>query len=251
MSTVESRVSWDNLPWSKIDGKTFLFVRHGQSEGNVHTIAELLLTGKPNQKYELTQEGVKQGIKAGLLIKEFCEKQDQRISALFQSTYVRTQHTLECILRQLGQWAPPKLKVTTSKLLDEKIGGIFHTMTRNEIEKKHPIEIEKSCKEGYYLYKPPEGESCVDVEVRVHQFVKELLENSPPGVTLVSAHGRWIQILENSLWNRSPEEFNKRKKTDPFPNCAMLILTGNGCKEKEAVRYKLKKVNPFHFRLNA
>jgi broad specificity phosphatase PhoE len=70
--------------------------------------------------------------------------------------------------------------------------GIYHGMSTEEIEKKHPEEFEKFS-EDPFNYRFPGGESYHDVSIRLAAFVKEVERHHSPIVII--SHLSTLRVL--------------------------------------------------------
>ncbi|MBU4299913.1 histidine phosphatase family protein [archaeon] len=65
------------------------------------------------------------------------------------------------------------LKTVIDERLGEKNFGIFYGLTDKEIKKRNLLEYRRWSAEGRYRYRPPEGESYIDVRARIEGFMKD------------------------------------------------------------------------------
>lgn len=209
-----------------------IFVRHGESVGNTMSQDERALLDIPNHKYQLTPRGHEQARLAGEYLRLFVGQQrNYRIVRAFQSTFVRTQETLGVIMEQLGL----RINPITDARLDEKWDGIFHELSKSEIEMSYPEQVRLRKRSGYYHYRAPGGESCPDVELRIRSFIEgELLASNPEssedteGCDLIVCHGRWLQVCHKLLRRLTVEEFLYNVKNVEVPNCSVTVYSFNG-----------------------
>lgn len=189
------------------------FIRHAQSIGNIMSQDERAIYEVANHAYPLTNVGEQQASMAGKYLKE-------RLSGDWpefycQSTFLRTQMTLSVILAELGT---PAVTPLTDSRLDEKWDGIFHELSKSDIEKLYPEQLKLRKRSGYYHYRAPGGESCPDTEIRIRSFIND--PNLDDKHVLVVGHGRWFLILQKILHNLSVEQFLELKKKG-VDNCSV------------------------------
>lgn len=217
-----------------------IFVRHAESIGNTISQDERAKLDIPNHKYSLTPKGREQARLAGEYLKVFVEQQrTYSVIRAFQSTFIRTQETLAIILQVLGVETTP----ITDPRLDEKWDGIFHELSKKEIEEKYPEQLRIRKRSGYYHYRAPGGESCPDVEFRILNFVegelsqkrggpdsltRDLGWGSSKGCDLIVCHGRWSQLCQKHLRGLSVDEFLRLKEKADNPNCSITIYSDCG-----------------------
>mgnify|MGYP001591241611 CR=1 FL=1 len=189
------------------------FVRHAQSIGNTMSQDERAACEVANHAYPLTDMGRQQASMAG---KYLNERLNQNWPEFYcQSTFLRTQETLSIVLAELG--TPVVVPLIDSRL-DEKWDGIFHELSKSDIEKLYPEQVRLRKRSGYYHYRAPGGESCPDTEIRIRSFINE--SNLDDKHVLVAGHGRWFLILQKILHNLSVEQFLELKKKG-VDNCSV------------------------------
>lgn len=189
------------------------FVRHAQSIGNTMTQDQRAGCEIPNHAYPLTDIGKQQASMAGKYLNERLREDWPEFYC--QSTFLRTQETLSIILAELG--TPAVIPLTDSRL-DEKWDGIFHELSKSDIEKLYPEQLRLRKRSGYYHYRAPGGESCPDTEIRIRSFVNDSKLDDKH--VLVAGHGRWFSILQKILHNLSVEQFLELKKKG-VGNCSV------------------------------
>ncbi len=220
-----------------------IFVRHAESVGNTMSQDERAALEIPNHQYPLTPRGREQARITGEYLKSLFEQKEDRsyrVVVPHQSTFLRTQETMDIIQKVLGRWSPT-VPVTDSRL-DEKWDGIFHELSKKEIEERYPEQIRLRKRSGYYHYRAPGGENCLDVEMRIRSFMSDLiLKDRAHDVhagkkasccELIVCHGRWFQIFQRYFHNLSLEDFLEMKKNSENHNCSVTLYDhyepGNG-----------------------
>lgn len=190
--------------------KKIVFVRHAQSIGNTMTQDERAACEIPNHAYPLTDIGVQQATITGQHLRAFWP------DLCLHSTYLRTRMSTETIVREMNFSDTPIL-IADSRL-DEKWDGIFHELSKSDIERLHPEQIHLRKRSGYYHYRAPGGESCPDVEIRIRSLLYD------PALSgkriLIVGHGRWFIILQKILHGLTVEEFLELKSVTQ-DNCSV------------------------------
>lgn len=200
-----------------------LFVRHAQSVGNKMTQDQRATYEVPNHAYPLTDLGEKQAAITGLYLKrhilDWTLKSD-RPQLYFQSTFLRTQMTMEIIQREIGLYP----RVITDSRLDEKWDGIFHELSKDNIERLYPEQLRSRQKSSYYHYRALGGESCPDTELRIRSFLLDPLVADKS--ILIVGHGRWAILLHKLLLDLTVDQFLKLKeeglKDGGTENCSVI-----------------------------
>jgi broad specificity phosphatase PhoE len=198
--------------------RNLVFVRHAQSIGNTTDQDGRALMEVPNHEYELTELGMKQSIITGEYLRR--NYGAAGFSSFFHSTFKRTSETLRIILQCLE--AEDAQPICDSRL-DEKWDGIFHELSRAEIELRYPDQLRLRKRSGYYHFRAPGGENCPDVEMRIRSFLTEHFSSPDNGNGLIVGHGRWFLILQKLLHRLNVEQFLTLKKRDDCKNCSITV----------------------------
>jgi 2,3-bisphosphoglycerate-dependent phosphoglycerate mutase len=156
--------------------KLFVF-RHAQTTDNVtHTFSG-------SRDPELTESGIEEAEK----IRE--ELKNENVTKAYCAPNKRTKHTLEIVLKNhtdVEMIADPRLK--------ERDYGNLTGKNKDEVAKEFPEKYPLWHRS--YDVAPPEGESIKDVEVRVMNFLKEMLENIRQNdVIFICASGNSIRPM--------------------------------------------------------
>ena len=184
---------------------TLVLVRHGQSEWNEKN----LFTGWAD--VDLTARGVEEAHKAAQALKD----KGLTFDEAFTSDLVRAQHTLDIILKDLGQTDIP---VTRDKALNERDYGDLVGMNKDDARRKWGEEQVHIWRRSYDV-PPPGGESLKDTAERaVPYFEKHILPKVMAGENvLVSAHGNSLRAIIMWLEKLSPEEVLKLELATGVP----------------------------------
>jgi 2,3-bisphosphoglycerate-dependent phosphoglycerate mutase len=185
--------------------RLLVLVRHGQSEWNLKN----LFTGWKDP--DLTELGVAEADDAGRKLKA----QGFSFDIAFTSLLIRAEHTLELVLKQLGQTGIP---VRKDQALNERDYGDLAGLNKDEARKKWGEEQVLIWRRSYDV-PPPGGESLKDTLARtLPYFVQEILPCVLRGEsTLVAAHGNSLRALVMVLEKLSPEQILKRELATGAP----------------------------------
>jgi 2,3-bisphosphoglycerate-dependent phosphoglycerate mutase len=185
--------------------RCLVLVRHGQSEWNLKN----LFTGWKDP--DLTELGVKEAVAAGRKLKQ----QGLSFDVAYTSALTRAQHTLDLMLKELGQ---TNLPITRDQALNERDYGDLSGLNKDDARKKWGEDQVLIWRRSYDV-PPPGGESLKDTLARaLPYYVQEIL----PGVlrgqrTLVAAHGNSLRALIMVLEKLSPEQILKRELATGAP----------------------------------
>ena len=139
--------------------RRLVLVRHGESKGNLLSVNERAQYEVATHAYELTERGRKQAAITG----KYLRREFDKFDIYYTSYYVRAKQTMRIMY--------PRAKVYEDPRLAESQRGIWHTMTKDEIARFYPGELERKRREGLYHFRPLGGENWPDVELRIHSFM--------------------------------------------------------------------------------
>ncbi len=177
--------------------RNLVLVRHGQSEWNL----KKLFTGWRDPG--LTDIGIEEAQDVGkkLLTLNFT------FQFAFASKLVRTQHTLDLILREIGQSNLPR---HYSEAINERDYGDLSGISKLEAKEKWGEEQVRLWRRSYDVA-PPNGESLKDTVARVLPFYcTEIVPRVMRGeATIVVAHGNSLRALCMALDGLTPENISQ------------------------------------------
>jgi broad specificity phosphatase PhoE len=187
-----------------------VYVRHPQC---LHNVAheEAMEQGIANKYSPLTAAGEQQCDITAQYLREHLPWFD----AVFTSTFTRTQ-TIP---------ARAKFAMTTNSLLDERSMGVWHTHTKTAVLERYPDEEKRLKEVGYYHYKAPEGESCVDVEERILTFLQHKPRFKGLDTVLISGHGITGLCLRRILFGDSVEDWQSYER---LKNASVTVYERKG-----------------------
>lgn len=179
-----------------------IIVRHGQTVANTRNWY-YGFTDSP-----VTDKGRKQARAAGLLIEGLKFSPD----VIYLSERTRTHETLQ----HMGF-------DTQSAIIDARLNeqhmGAFECMTYQEIQASYPTAFDEWNRD-FNHFKPPGGESHMDLNLRVRSFLDELVEEE-------RGRGRRILVIAHGGVMHSAYAYINRNRMDTyysvyFDNVAML-----------------------------
>ncbi|MDD5433440.1 MAG: 2,3-bisphosphoglycerate-dependent phosphoglycerate mutase [Candidatus Pacebacteria bacterium] len=181
-----------------------VLLRHGESEWN----AQNKFTGWVD--IGLTNEGIAQAKKAGLLLKE----KGFVFDLAFTSVLKRAVETLEIVLEVMGLSAIEKEKAWQ---LNERHYGLLQGVNKQEAVERFGLEQVITWRRGYKARPPgiekenPGSESLEDVFNRVFSYWQEKIAPAllNKKKILISAHGNSLRALVKMLDNISDHEIEK------------------------------------------
>jgi broad specificity phosphatase PhoE len=150
-----------------------------------------------------------------------------RPRALWCSPYVRTAETARIALAQasgLGA-VPVGLPVRYDERLRDRELGVLEMLTRAAIDEEHPAEAARRRRMGELYYRPPGGESWLDVALRVRSVLRDLCEEEAGRPVLVVAHDCTVLMLRHIL-DRLDEA--QLMALEPVGNCSTSLWRAGG-----------------------
>ena len=196
------------MAWPKL----LVFVRHGESEGNVLNADERAELEIPTHEYALTPRGRNQALMAGL----YLSKEFGSFDVYYTSTYRRAKETMALMY-------PDVKEPHEDPRLDEADRGIWHTMTKEDIEKFMPWEIKRKNRVGLYRYRPFGGESWPQVELRIHSFLGTLARDYSGDRVLIVGHGNWFILFQRLIHHFSIKEAERRYHEAVLENTSITV----------------------------
>ena len=168
-----------------------VLVRHGQSTYNL----ENRFTGWKD--VDLTEQGVKEAILAGKILK----KHNFKFDIAFTSNLKRAQKTLSLILNELNSSLAP----IENEALNERDYGDLIGQNKKEAAKKFGEEQVQIWRRSYDT-PPPGGESLKMTCERTLPYFNQIMENANnDNSIIIAAHGNSIRAIVMKVFNYTPE----------------------------------------------
>ncbi len=206
-----------------------VFVRHGESEGNVAVKASergdpTYFTDEFREKHSstwnLTPKGEEQARIAGEWIRKNIH--DGNFDGHYASTYRRARRTAGLLGLPNARW---KLR----DYIREHDWGNLDVMTDAERWEKYPDAMKKREINGFY-FGAPGGESLADVLIRARAGIFATLYNKLPNKTgIIVSHGNMMWPFRMIMEDLLPEQYSalkaKKAPEDKMNNCQILQYT--------------------------
>lgn len=210
-----------------------VLVRHAESAGNVRTAEERAALEISSDKYPLTPLGERQAAITGAYLHEKYPLFDVH----YVSYYLRSRQTMQIMF--------PNVRVYEDPRLAEANRGIWHTMTRDEIQTHFPREIARKEREGLYHYRPFGGENWPDIELRIHSFLGTLNRDCEGMSVAMVVHGHWLILLQRLIDHFSVEEALCRYERGAANNASVTVYEGRMVKNKSRLVLVEENVTPW------
>jgi 2,3-bisphosphoglycerate-dependent phosphoglycerate mutase len=171
-----------------------VLVRHGESEWNKLN----RFTGWKD--VDLTEEGIAEAHRAGIMLKEAGYQFDMA----FSSTLKRAMNSLKIIVGELQQ---PDLPTVRDAALNERDYGDLMGINKEDARKRWGDQQVHLWQRSYEIA-PPGGESLRDTEARVYPFYEKQIapELQAGKCVLVVAHGNSLRSLIMRLDRLTPQQ---------------------------------------------
>lgn len=201
-------------PWPD----TIIFVRHAQSEGNLLDPDQRAATPIGTNLYALTTLGEEQATITGAWLRHQFPNPD----GFYTSYYTRTQATAaRCY---------PDREPYVDERLAEAQRGIRHTMTSADIARQMPWENERRAREGLYHYRPPGGENCPDIELRIRSWNHTMHRRYAGRTIVVVTHGNWLLLWKKIIHHWTIDQYVAAYEHEDHParaaNASVTIYRG-------------------------
>ncbi|CAK8994191.1 unnamed protein product [Durusdinium trenchii] len=174
--------------------RRLIFIRHGESEGNVN---RKLTATVPDHNLHLTERGRQQAIEAGVKLKALLGDGSLRCIC---SPYVRARETLNGVLRAWGSQPWPCQEDV--RLREQEFGNY----DAPDIKEKH----KEKARFGAFYYRFTDGESLADCYDRAWSFLESLRRSFQAETAenlLVVGHGNMLVVLLMCLFQIKVSEF--------------------------------------------
>ncbi|MBV9822201.1 MAG: histidine phosphatase family protein, partial [Actinobacteria bacterium] len=116
---------------------------------------------------------------------------DRRPGGVWTSPYLRARQTARLAVAELAD--PPAIR-TDERIRDREL-GVLDLLTRRGVTTKFPDEAERRRWLGKFYYRPPGGESWVDLVLRIRAFLADLDRQPGPDRLLVFSHDAVILLF--------------------------------------------------------
>ncbi|MEU9129083.1 histidine phosphatase family protein [Kitasatospora sp. NPDC048540] len=197
--------------------------RHGESTANVefrHADATGALTVPITSRDADIPLSIRGQAQARALGRWWAElPPDDRPRSVWCSPYLRTTETTRIALAQAGGLGA--VPVTTEVRQDERLRdrelGILEMLTKAAIDKEHPAEAARRRRMGELHYRPPGGESWLDVALRMRSLLADLAREEDGRPVLVVAHDCTVLMLRYILDRLTEQQL---LALEPVRNCS-------------------------------
>lgn len=204
-----------------------LFVRHGESEGNVAVHKSKNgddsaftedFRARHSSKWRLSDRGINQAEEAGLWLREnFPEPFDR----FYTSEYLRAMETAALLNLPEAMWYP-------SFHLRERNWGDLDSMTVAERKEKHSEAMSRRLADPFY-WDPPNGKSIADLCLWIDRILDTLHRECAGKNVIIVCHGEVMWAFRVQLERMTQERFleldQSKNPHDRIHNCQVIQYT--------------------------
>jgi probable phosphoglycerate mutase len=196
-------------------------LRHGQSLGNVAndaariTPVDRLDIADRDMDVPLSELGCEQADTFGRWLGSI--PAEQQPDVVVSSPYVRATETARRALAAAGLDVP----LVRDERLREREFGVLDLLTHQGIVAAHPAEAERRRRLGKFYYRPPGGESWVDVALRLRSLRDSLVREHADRRLLVVTHEVPIIITRYLLEELDEQAALAISRTGSLANCSL------------------------------
>lgn len=187
----------------------FLFVRHGETEMN--TLPHLV--GGQSNHTPLTERGIQQAEDFGTHFGY--SSQFRSPDVIFSSGAVRTNATARHALGALGIESPPFIE--DERLLEVSQGPYEGKLRREVYTPENIKHYNLNALDG----KLPGGESILDAQIRIQEFLRDTYSQYPEHTVMVFSHGLAIRSLAGAVLGYTKQQILHDLET---PNLSMTVI---------------------------
>jgi broad specificity phosphatase PhoE len=205
----------------------FVLVRHGESEGNLvhrrwrdgdHRGFTEEFRRIHSSQYRLTKLGQRQAAEAGRWIRDNI---GTRFHRYYVSEYIRALETAALLDLPDANWFK-------TPFLRERDAGEFDSLTEEEKHRDFARYMLARRNDSYF-WRPPNGESMVDVCLRLHRFLDTVHRVRSDASVIVVCHAgvmyAFRALLERLSQNQFNVIYNSQNPHDRIHNCQVVHYT--------------------------
>ncbi|WP_168627091.1 MULTISPECIES: histidine phosphatase family protein [unclassified Cryobacterium] len=199
-------------------------VRHGESIGNIAASkaessgAEEIELPSRDADVPLSETGVEQADALGRWLQSLSD--DEFPDVVWCSPYVRALETAQRL--RVNQRRDLDL-IVDERLRDREL-GILDALTKHGIIARYPTEAARRQHLGKYYYRPPGGESWVDVAFRLRAALGDIDRLEPDRTVLIVAHDAVVTIIRSLCERLTEPEILQLARSTPVLNASVSRL---------------------------
>jgi len=211
-----------------------LLTRHAESAGNVARAralaahAETIDVDLRDADVGLSETGERQAAALG----RWLAREGPPLDAVLSSPYARASRTAAIAIAATGRDVP----LVLDERLREKELGVLNRLTRLGIERRYPDESASRAVLGKYWYRPPGGESWVDVILRLRSFTESLRRDYAGARVLVVAHQVVVVCMRAIVEALGEHEILAIDRAGEVANCSLTAYALDAATARPVLR---------------
>jgi len=208
--------------------KGLWLLRHGQSLGNVANDASRVVPvdrldiAERDMDVPLSDLGVEQAQSFGAWLSE--QSAEASPDVVVSSPYVRAVDTARHVVDRAGL----DIEIARDERLREREFGILDLLTHQGIVAQYPSEAARRKHLGKFYYRPPGGESWVDVALRLRSLRDSLVREYADRRVLVVTHEVPIIITRYLLERFDEATALELSRSGLLANCSLTTYVRDG-----------------------
>jgi broad specificity phosphatase PhoE len=202
-------------------------LRHGQSLGNIANDAarvnpvDRLDIAERDMDVPLSELGCRQAEAFGRWLA--AEPASARPDVVISSPYVRAAQTAQHVLDAAGM----DVDVIRDERLREREFGVLDLLTHRGVAAEFPREAARRDRIGKFYYRPPGGESWVDVALRLRSFRDSVARLHCDQRVLVVTHEVPIILFRYLIEDLDEHDALELSRSGSLANCSLTTFTRN------------------------
>lgn len=199
-------------------------VRHGESIGNIAASraessgAEEIELPSRDADVPLSETGVEQADALGRWLQSLPD--DEFPDVVWCSPYVRALETAQRLMVNQRR----ELELIVDERLRDRELGILDALTKHGIIARYPTEASRRQHLGKYYYRPPGGESWVDVAFRLRAALGDIDRLESDRRVLIVAHDAVVTIIRSLCERLTEPEILRLARSTPVLNASVSRL---------------------------
>ena len=201
-----------------------ILVRHGESTANVAREraeaggSEVIAVESRDADVPLSPLGTEQARAVGRWLATRDRASLGNVS--FASPYVRARGTGAVALAESRQ----DMALVVDERLRDKELGVLDTLTLHGVRTRFPQEWDRRRWLGKFYYRPPGGESWVDMALRIRSFLRDVPVGSGGNDVVVFTHDAIIMLFRYVCENMDEAALLDLAATNTIGNCSITRL---------------------------
>jgi broad specificity phosphatase PhoE len=204
--------------------RSLWLLRHGQSLGNLANDAarvqpvDRLDIAERDMDVPLSDLGIQQAAAFGSWLAK--QPSDDRPEVVVTSPYLRAVETARHVVDRAGL----DVEIVADERLREREFGILDLLTHQGVVAEYPVEAARRDRIGKFYYRPPGGESWVDVALRLRSLRDSLVREYADQRVMVVTHEVPIIITRYLIERLDEAAALQLSRSGRLANCSLTAF---------------------------